>query len=91
VVIYNKTSLDEVLKELNQWQLHHDAIERNFVFKNFNEALAFIVQVGLLSEKAGHHAEIWNVYNQVKLRLNTHSEKAITSNDIELAKSIDLL
>ena len=68
-----------------------EAIEQNFEFHDFNEALSFLVSVGLLAEKADHHPEIWNVYNRVRLRLNTHSENTITSKDIALAKQIDAL
>lgn len=89
--IYSLSELREILTILHGWKLSGDVIQREFKFKDFKEALAFIVQVGILSEKADHHPEIYNVYNQVILKLNTHSEKAITSKDIELATQINLL
>jgi|694.fasta_scaffold27504_2 4a-hydroxytetrahydrobiopterin dehydratase len=79
------------LAEMPNWELLDEAIEQNFEFHDFNEALSFLVSVGLLAEKADHHPEIWNVYNRVRLRLNTHSENTITSKDIALAKQIDAL
>jgi 4a-hydroxytetrahydrobiopterin dehydratase len=56
---------------LNDWYFNNDGIEKKFVFENFVQAMSFIVQVGLLSEKQGHHPEIFNVYNKVNLRLST--------------------
>lgn len=89
--IYSASELQEILTTLNGWELHDEVIQREFKFSDFKEALAFIVQVGILSEKADHHPEINNIYNRVTLKLNTHSEKAITSKDVELASLINLL
>ena len=85
---------DELKKQLSQfpgWELKDAALERNFLFKNFSESLAFIVQVGILAEKADHHPVIHNVYNQVSLRLNTHSAGAITDKDTEMALQINAI
>ena len=53
--------------------------------------MAFIIQVGFLAEKKNHHPELFNVYNKVTLRLNTHTENAVTTKDIDLALAIDKL
>jgi 4a-hydroxytetrahydrobiopterin dehydratase len=85
---------DELKKQLSQfpgWELKDAALERHFLFKNFSESLAFIVQVGILAEKADHHPVIHNVYNQVSLRLNTHSAGAITNKDTEMALQINAI
>ncbi|MFZ4753426.1 MAG: 4a-hydroxytetrahydrobiopterin dehydratase [Chitinophagaceae bacterium] len=85
---------DELKKQLSQfpgWELKDAALERHFLFKNFSESLAFIVQVGILAEKADHHPFIHNVYNQVSLRLNTHSAGAITNKDTEMALQINAI
>jgi 4a-hydroxytetrahydrobiopterin dehydratase len=85
---------DELKKQLSQfpgWELKDAALERHFLFKNFSESLAFIVQVGILAEKADHHPVIHNVYNQVSLRLSTHSAGAITNKDTEMALQINAI
>lgn len=81
--------IEEKLKPLDGWALIDAALERNFKFKNFKEALVFINQVGQLAEEADHHPEIYNVYNRVKLRLNTHSANGITHKDFDLAQKIN--
>ena len=90
-MIYNKSTSQEQLEELKGWFFKDNAIEKALVFKNFSEALAFLVQVGCLSEKQNHHAEIWNVYNKVTLRLSTHDAGGVTEKDFKLAAAIDKL
>ena len=43
----------------------------------------------MLAEEAYHHPEIYNAYNKVTLRLNTHSANGMTDKDFDLAKKIN--
>ena len=85
---YSETEAEPFLVNLKDWEFKNNAIEKNFKFKNFSDALAFIVQVGLLAEKANHHPEIFNVYNKVQIRLTTHDANGVTDKDFELANRI---
>lgn len=87
--VYNELTFRDLLKELENWSFENDAIEKKFVFKNFCEALAFIVKVGIQAEKRNHHPELFNVYNKVTIRLTTHDAKGVTTKDFDLAKAID--
>ena len=87
--IYTPDELQQELSSMEGWSVKNEAIEKTFQFKDFKEALGFIVRVGLLADQADHHPELMNVYNKVVIRLNTHSEKAITSKDVELARAIE--
>ena len=89
--IYDKTTTQSFLSELENWIFENDGIEKKFEFKNFNQALAFIVQVGLLAETKNHHPELYNVYNKVNIRLSTHDAKGVTDKDFDLAKAIEKL
>ena len=88
---YNEKTVQSKLRDMKGWVFKNEAIEKNFVFKNFSEALGFIVQVGLLAEKQNHHPEWFNVYNKVDIRLSTHSASGLTDKDFELADSIEKL
>ncbi len=86
---YNKEEVAPMLLNLNDWQFNSDGIEKKFQFKNFTEALGFIVKVGVVSEKMNHHPELFNVYNKVNIRLTTHDAGGVTDKDIKLASEID--
>ena len=90
-MILSTTIIQEKTKELTGWEFKDNTLEKAYVFKNFSEALGFLVQVGCLSEKQNHHAEIWNVYNKVTLRLSTHDAGGVTDKDFKLAMAIDQL
>jgi 4a-hydroxytetrahydrobiopterin dehydratase len=62
-----------ILKDLNDWKFNDNGIEK-VCFQNFSQALSFIVQVGILAEKQGHHPELFYVYNKVNIRLATHAD-----------------
>ena len=66
-----------------------DAIQREFVFPDFNRAFAFMTQVALAAEKADHHPEWSNVYNKVRVTLTTHDAGGVTQKDLDLARFAD--
>ena len=72
------------------WTKENNALVRTERFKDFNEALAFIVRVGLLAEQSDHHPTITNTYNVVSLLLTTHDKgNTITDKDYDLAEKIN--
>jgi 4a-hydroxytetrahydrobiopterin dehydratase len=72
------------------WETVDEKLHRNFEFKNFIEAFAFISKVALISERVNHHPEIRNIYNKVEIFLYTHDEEnTITEKDRHLAEKID--
>lgn len=86
------TQITDVLNDLPGWAYRDDRITRHYKFKDFNEALGFIVRVGLLSEQHNHHPELFNVYNTVKVSLNTHDAGGkVTKKDADLAAAIQKL
>ncbi len=66
-----------------------DAIERTFVFKDFNEAFGFMARVALVAEKNDHHPEGRNVYKTVEVVLSTHDAGGVTERDIVLADAMN--
>lgn len=88
---YNEKTAESLLSELDNWNFFKDGIEKEFLFKDFNQALAFIVQLGMLAEKHNHHPELHNIYNRVSVRLTTHDANGVTFKDFDLAKAIDKL
>ncbi|EGI70231.1 PREDICTED: pterin-4-alpha-carbinolamine dehydratase [Acromyrmex echinatior] len=70
-------------------QANRDAIYKEFVFKNFNEAFGFMTRVALQAEKMDHHPEWFNVYNKVNITLSSHDVNGLSQRDIKLATFID--
>ncbi|MGE0734372.1 MAG: 4a-hydroxytetrahydrobiopterin dehydratase [Alphaproteobacteria bacterium] len=66
-----------------------DAIVRDFKFKDFIEAFAFMTRVALYAERMDHHPEWSNVYNKVSITLTTHDCGGLSERDVKLAKLID--
>jgi 4a-hydroxytetrahydrobiopterin dehydratase len=79
------------LARVPQWTREGIEIARAFTFRNFREAMGFVVQVALLAERADHHPDIDIRYKQVTLRLSTHSAGGLTEKDFALAQQIDQL
>lgn len=65
-----------------KWELmddHH--LEKTFSFKNFNHGMGFTLRIGKMSEKEGHHPEIYLKYREVKLLVYTQAIDALSEND----------
>lgn len=76
---------------LPQWQIAGNRIKREWRFKDFNEAFAFMTRVALLAETLQHHPNWSNVYNRVSIELTTHDLGGLSDLDVQLARSIDAL
>lgn len=86
----SKEELKEKLeKELKDWSLKDDYIEKEFLFKDFKSAFSFMTYIALKCEEMNHHPDWSNVYNKVLIKLQTHSIKTISNFDIELAIFMD--
>lgn len=77
------------LASLQGWELREGRLRKQYVFRTFLRAIAFVNAVAYLAEGAGHHPDISVNYNRVTLRLITHSEGALTDRDFALAREID--
>ena len=84
---------EQALKGLSGWKgvAGREAIERSFVFKDFNEAFGFMSRVALVAEKHDHHPEWRNVYRTVDVVLATHDAGGVTVRDVELAKAMNAI
>jgi 4a-hydroxytetrahydrobiopterin dehydratase len=67
------------------YSLVKGALERELLFGDFAEALAFVNRVGELAERENHHPDIEIRWNRVTLRWWTHVADAVTDRDYELA------
>lgn len=90
----NDQQIRGYLSELSEWRhvpgtpgrLHKD-----FKFRDFSAAWAFMSRVALIAEKLDHHPEWSNVYNKVSIHLTTHDAGGVSERDFKMAKLIDAL
>lgn len=74
------------------WTEANNKLSREFKFKDFSEAFAFMARVALIAEKMDHHPTWTNTYNTVSIQLSTHDAgDTVTDRDRKMAKAIDQL
>jgi pterin-4a-carbinolamine dehydratase len=64
-------------------------IERTFRFRNFQEALGFVRNVGDLAETEGHHPDISFGWGYATISLRTKKIKGLHENDFIMASKIE--
>jgi 4a-hydroxytetrahydrobiopterin dehydratase len=75
--------------DLAGWDFDGEAIRKEFVFKGFMAAIAFIDRLASKAHEARHHPDLENHYNRVLVSLSTHDEGGVTEHDMALARAID--
>lgn len=79
------------LAKLKGWKKlrGRDAIQKQYVFADFNAAFAWMSRVAMQAEKLDHHPEWDNVYKTVNVVLSTHDAGGVSALDIAMAKFMD--
>jgi 4a-hydroxytetrahydrobiopterin dehydratase len=78
--------------EGSDWEREGDEIVREWKFKDFGEAMAFVNRVADCAEQANHHPDILvHGWNKVRLSLTNHSAGGLTAQDFEMADKFDCL
>lgn len=87
----SREEIAAALSTLTGWDLSEDqrSIRKDFRFRDFNAAFAFMTRIAMAAEKLDHHPEWSNVYNKVEITLTTHSAKGLTALDIRMAQLIN--
>ena len=79
--------IQKLKKGWNLVREHH--LEKEYLFKNFAEALAFTNKVGALAEEQGHHPDIYLSYGKIIIKLWTHKVDGLTESDFVFAAKCD--
>ncbi len=87
--LYSEKQIQEGLAEISGWEVRDGRLRKQYQFRTFLRAIAFVNSVAYLSESAGHHPDITINYNKVTLRLVTHSKGGLTGRDFALAAEIE--
>jgi len=92
----NRLTAEEIatsIPEVPEWRVSDDAksISREFIFKDFAEALAFANKIGAVAEQEGHHPDLTVSWGKVGVKLSTHDVGGLSKKDFVLAAKIDAL
>ncbi|HWL86588.1 MAG TPA: 4a-hydroxytetrahydrobiopterin dehydratase [Polyangiaceae bacterium] len=90
----DNSSIDAWLQKHGAWTRTtsaggQDALARNFSFKDFSEALAFVVRVGCAAERRDHHPDVELGWGRARVLWSTHDAGGISTLDLELAEATD--
>ena len=76
---------------LPEWSEKENFLNMDFKFNNFTSAFSFMSEVALVCDEMDHHPNWENIYNRVRVNLQTHTSSSITDKDLDLAKRMDLI
>lgn len=91
---FGAEQIKEYLVQLSsEWEvLDNKKIKKQFKFKNFKEAIAFVNKIAELAEQEGHHPDIRLFgYKNLEIELSTHAIGGLSENDFILAAKIEQL
>ena len=88
--LIEKNQLENELNKLSdKWTVVDKFLICKYEFKNFNDALSFMNEVGVKCEEMDHHPKWTNVYNRIEIELFTHDKNGLTMKDFDLAIFMD--
>lgn len=87
----NEDEIATKLAALNGWSFKNGKLHREYQFTDFVAAFGFMTSAALCAEAMNHHPDWSNVYNKVKIDLNTHDAGGVTALDFTLATKMEAL
>ena len=88
---FSKADAEKKMAEIPGWQLKDKAIERQYKFEDFREAMEFVNDIAEVANHEDHHPDIHISYNKVTIELSTHKIGGLSENDFIMAAKINEL
>jgi len=88
--LLSEEEINKKASKLKNWKLidnHH--LEVIFKFKDFAQALDFVVKVGYIAEKMQHHPEINFSWGKVFIKIFSHDRDGLTDFDFQFAYKVN--
>lgn len=85
--------IDDLLTILPGWKLAPDRsdLRKDFSFKDFATALAFVNALGWIAERENHHPDLELGWGRCRVRFSTHDVGGISRNDFICAAKTQAL
>jgi 4a-hydroxytetrahydrobiopterin dehydratase len=90
-VPFSREEAEKFMKEIPAWSLEEKEITREFRFKDFRGAMAFVDSAAKIVNDEDHHPDIFISYNKVRFSFSTHKIGGLSINDFIVAAKIDAL
>ena len=93
---FDINEIHKYLKKVDGWNVKEDGnknyyLIKDFKFKNFLESQEFVIKVGEIAEKEGHHPDIMFGWGYANIKIFTHAIKGLHESDFVLAAKVDKL
>jgi 4a-hydroxytetrahydrobiopterin dehydratase len=85
----SEQQVEQQLRTLQDWALDGKTIRKQYTFRDFPAAVAFVSRLVPEAEAADHHPDIAINYRRVTLVYSTHSEGGLTQKDFDGAAMAD--
>ncbi len=86
--VLTEEQLQQALKDLPGWEVRDGWLRRKYTTPGFPHTMLLVNTIGYLAEAAWHHPDLSIGYAHVTVKLQTHRVRAVTPNDIALARQI---
>lgn len=87
--LLDPAAVDDALRGLPGWERSGDEIVKTFECPSFADAVAFVLRLAFLAERADHHPDIDIRWRNVRLALTTHDQGGLSDKDVDLARRIE--
>lgn len=85
----SRQEAEQKLKAVQGWTLEGNSIKKQYTFRDFPAAVAFVNRLVPEAESSDHHPDITINYRKVTLVYSTHSEGGLTQKDFDGASMAD--
>lgn len=88
--LLDEDTINSRLADLPGWEYANHTLHKTWQVKGFLTAMTFANAIAHLANEANHHPDLSvHDYNQLSVRLTTHSVGGVTDNDVGLANQIE--
>lgn len=90
----SKLSDDQInarLPKLQGWARQGNALVKQFAFRAYPDAAAFVLRLAFDAEKNDHHPDVLWSFRKVTVTWSTHSDGGITAKDFDGAQMAERL
>lgn len=81
----------ELLKQVPDWELHENRIERTLKFADFVQAMRFANRLTQVAEEENHHPDLHISWGKMRIEFTTHAIGGLSQNDFIMAARVNKL